>query len=187
MNISRYTTLLARVTPGWCLPRAVALSAVGLTIVLGCAPNVYKMWDLQIREMHEVDPLKGLWHTKDDISLLLGGEPTKWETVETTTARAGLGVLDEQPIVSLVITGSRPDIAGLRVGEMIVSINGKHAADSGVVMRVVRQRAKRNETIVLETDSGTHTIIPRVPVTEQCYWHISGGPVSRTGAYGGWA
>lgn len=174
-----------------CPARVNRCLTIGLTIIsfttLACAPNIYVMWNEQIRVMHGVDPFNGVWHTKDDISLLLGSPPTTCDPVKSDAAEFGFIVSNDNLVVNIVLPGSAAALAGLHKGERVTGINGTQPADSAAVRQTLREWAQSREAIVLTTDSGSYTIVPRVPFTEQCYWNISSGDISRTGVYGGWA
>lgn len=163
----------------------VLLAAFGVAVI-SCAPNVYKMWDARINTMHASDPLDGVWHTKDDISLLLGGPPASCDTVKTAAARCGFDIAERGLVVRLVLPGSAADRAGLRDGERIMEIDGTVATDSAAAVMILRRKGQNRETVTVTTDTGTYEITPRVPFTEQCYWAITAGSISRAGAYGAW-
>ena len=166
--------------------RAVIALVTTSLVALGCAPNIYKMWDSKIETMHSVDPHVGRWHRKGDISLLLGGPPSSCEAVAGEPARFGLSVSGQELMVNLVMPGSPAANAGIRVGDRITSIDSVKPVAPTDAIQILRQKARRSATITITTTSAVYSLKPQVPLTEQCYWNVSGGAISRTGAYGGW-
>lgn len=171
----------------------VSLAVVALTLGQGgCGTHLYKQWDHQLVRMCADEAIQGRFYTVEDVSLLLGTPPVDCETFDGPTSLA-IGVIcdiraGEQvvPRVAAVVPKSPADLAGLRSGDLVVSVDGTAVASVAEARRVVDTQAAPGKPVILVTDRGTFEVVPEKSDYQQCYWSIEAGPVGQAAGSSTW-
>lgn len=149
------------------------IAAIPLFLLIGCAPkhSLYQQWGNLLAE-------KG--STKEDISLILGSEPSRCEQVASPKPVIGIFFEKNQLKIKSVRPNSPADRAGLTPGDVIIKINDQPVRNEEDIKKM-----RQGISIQIETNRGIATVTPDVPETEQCYWEIKAGQISssRSGAY----
>jgi hypothetical protein len=167
------------------------LIVVSLTLLHGCAlsppavrppETLYQSWNQQLTPFY--------LRTVDDVSLILGGPPSKCDTF-------GPSRIDRYPALGISLGSNRDShstyinnvrqnslafLANMAVGEEIQFVNNFEVRTSEDVKNVLALDAYETPVSV-RTKKNTYTIqFPPVKEARQCYWDISGGQVgSATG------
>jgi regulator of sigma E protease len=106
-----------------------------------------------VRSAHGVSQDRGLTLSESSLDPALG-DPL---------AVAGLRLQEPKPVVRGVVAGGAGEQAGLRVGDMILSVDGRVAQDVGSVVQTVQQQAGRSVPLLVRRDGAdiSLTVTPR--------------------------
>ena len=151
-----------------------------LCSVSACARNnLYKQWDTTFESAVRGGRSR---YTKADVSLLLGTSPSRCEAIESTRPTIGI-VFDSTSTRILLVSPRTPaDSVGLKAGSFIASIAGEPTPTAAALRRAFSERTTLGVPLVIETDRGTFSPVPRLADEEQCYWEVVGGDIKRSGA-----
>jgi hypothetical protein len=163
-----------RMSHGWYRIATLAILALS-----GCAPtNLYKQWDATLGGAVVGDPA---FYTKSDVSLMLGSTPTHCDSTQGATPVIGI-MFDSADRITRVAPGGPADSAGLRVGMVIRSVAGQPTLDIGSLQRAFNASARVGAPLVVSTDAGSFSPVPRAVIEEQCYWEVGSGNISTSRA-----
>ncbi len=152
---------------------AIVIVALGSVASACVRTSLYQNWGRQLVELPRHNG------RVDDVSLLLGGPPTRCEPVNAPYPVIGVGVDPEKPVVNSVVPSSPADQAGVRPGDSIKAIAGQPVANSEQLRSAIRSNAREGQPLHIETSRGTLSVVPKVPKAEQCYWEVQAGQVAR--------
>ncbi|NIO21133.1 MAG: PDZ domain-containing protein [Candidatus Aenigmarchaeota archaeon] len=148
-----------------------------IVFAIGCAAkSTYQAWNDQLKQMLLDAQNNAKFHTKEDISFLVGQRPDRCQTIKTGMK---IGFFSKKMTVTLVISSSPAAEAGLRQGDVICSINSI-VVRSDEEMNDVMRGVHLGEPLIMGTHRGPISLIPRALKQEQCYWEIRGGSVARS-------
>lgn len=155
----------------------IVLLTVAVLMLSGCAQRntLYQQWGNQLSEMSGQNSV-----TKEDISMILGTEPSRCEKVASSKPAIGVFVEKNQLIIKSVRRDGPADQAGLIAGDVIKKID-----DQPTTYRDSFKKIKAGVPVQIETSRGIFTVTPDIPDTEQCYWEVRAGQISnsQSGAY----
>lgn len=141
----------------------------------GCAhTSLYQSWGKQLTEMPRQNG------RVDDVSMLLGAAPTRCEPVASPRPLIGIRFDSEKPVVTSVTPNSPAYQAGIRPGDIIISISNQSVADSAQIRATLQSNVREGEPLNIETSRGALVVVPRLPKAEQCYWDIQAGQIAHS-------
>ena len=147
-----------------------------VVLVSACAkPSLYRSWALQL------DKVSSQNARLEDISLLLGSSPSRCDSIDEPTPMIGVAMNSQKPIIDFVRIGGPAQKAGLQAGDVITRVAGESVTKKEQALAAIRQNARDGEPLEVETRRGLMVVVPTLPKTEQCYWEIQAGEVTRAG------
>ncbi|MHB8834415.1 MAG: PDZ domain-containing protein [Candidatus Methylomirabilia bacterium] len=167
------------------------LIVIPVALIHGCAVSppavptpktIYQSWN------QKLDPF--YLRTVDDVSLILGGPPSKCDTFEPSRIdrypSLGISLGSNRNPQSTYINNVRPNslafLAKVVVGEDIQHVNNFKVQTSEDVKNVLALDAYETPVSIRTKKNSYNIVFPPVKEARQCYWDISGGQVgSATG------
>jgi hypothetical protein len=156
------------------------------SVTSGCSSvrgeSVYQTWAKQL--MFDAPRRHG---RVDDVSLLLGTQPTRCEPLPEQVPGSGFAVDPKTLVVILLLPNSPSEQSGMRLGDTVTGIGGQPVANAEQFQSTYQSQAREGQPLAIETNRGVFTVVPRLYKVEQCYWDVQGGQVARGSAYYGGA
>jgi hypothetical protein len=159
----------------------LAIVVVGLCgISSGCMnSSVYRKWGKQLYEMPLHDG------RVEDVSMLLGSEPSRCEPIENPSPLIGIriGMHQEQPIIVHVTPNSPAYQVGIRAKDIVRSVSGERVATSKQAQSALQNNIREGQAVDIETNRGVVSVIPIIPRVDQCYWEVQAGHVATSNSH----
>lgn len=140
-----------------------------VTAMCSCAvqPTPYQSWGKQINTAPK------LHKTKEDISLILGSEPDKCETIPGKPTIGMLFRHDSGTAILDIYPNSPAAGTDIKVGDKVLSVNSKPVHSMEDIIASTEGIEGPNSSITIETQRGTYVVTPKYSTeSEQCYWKI---------------
>jgi C-terminal processing protease CtpA/Prc len=114
--------------------------------------------------------------TPDDVSLVLGRQPTHCQTIETTRNTIGVIVNRDQtePVITCVLPGSPAESVRLQRGAVIWAVATEGVSTPEGALKALQRHMKEGKNLVITTDRGTVSVVPRRAAVQQCFWQVPG-------------
>ncbi len=146
------------------------------SLITGCAHNsLYQSWGQQLNDLAKRNG------KVDDVSLLLGSPPTRCDPVAAPNPIIGVQWDPKRPLILSVMPGGPAERAGLRPNDTVINVGGRPVENSEEFRSTLRSNLRPGEPLQFQTDRGSFSVIPRIPVAQQCYWEANAGNVAYAG------
>jgi len=159
------------------------------TLLSGCLPlrpNPYQS------TYNALAAMEGTGATVADVSAVFAHPPDKCEDI-SERPKVGLGCGRQSvsgprsaPIVGFLPAGFPAQKAGIAKGDRVLFINGTKIQDCEQLVSTLQLGLDAGRPIEVITTTGTYILTPEARSGQQCYWHVSGGQVSKFQGSTGW-
>jgi len=155
--------------------RSVA-ALLSIAIVLSACTTAlpFHDWD------HRLQTLSQYGGTKRDVSMMFGSAPKHCQAVPGRQYLLGINFDSARGSnhINFVQANSPAHKLGIKAGERVSSIDGKHVSNYADIRKVLPEPLSTNRQVIIRTDSNTYAITPGLAMVEQCYWDTRDGTMS---------
>jgi hypothetical protein len=112
----------------------------------------------------------------EDVSLALGRQPTRCRPLETTRNTIGVIVKRDQtePVITCVLPGSPAESGRLQSGAVVWAVATEGVSTPEGALEALQRHMKEGKTLVITTDRGTVSVVPRRASVQRCFWQVPG-------------